>query len=101
MFALVTVGDDGDRAVELVTDDAPRQVLARDLPALIVERVAVAVIGRHAENADVAVVFQPAQLAIVGDVAAQEEATFAAPGWPLQPQRRLALDVAVPYALAR
>ena len=40
-----------DRAVVLVADDAPRQMLAGDLPALEIEGVAVAVVRRRAEDA--------------------------------------------------
>ena len=62
-LAVPGVGEHRDRAVELVADDAPGEVLAGDLPALEVEGVAVAVVRRHAEDGDVAVVLDPAQSA--------------------------------------
>src|SRR6185503_20123868 len=46
VLAVVLVGDDADGPVVLVAHDAPRQVLARNLPSLVVERVAVAVVRR-------------------------------------------------------
>ena len=71
-LALELVGQHGDAAVVLVADHAAVAVLAGDLPALVVERVAVAVAGRVAEDADVAVLLQPAQLDVVGDVAPEQ-----------------------------
>ena len=61
----------------LVARDAPAAVLARELPALEVERVAVAVAGRLAERRDVRVVLEEAQLAVVRDVAPDEVAADA------------------------
>ena len=84
---LNAVGDDGDRTVKLVADHAASQVLAGYLPALEVERVAVAVVRRHAEHRDLAVVFQPAKLTVIGDVAPDEIAALGVPGRPLRPQR--------------
>src|SRR6185436_588760 len=57
-LAVVPVGDEADRAVVLVADDPAREVLARELAALEVERVAVAVVRRAAENGHPAVVLQ-------------------------------------------
>ena len=70
----------------LVADDAAVAVLAGDLPALEVEGVAVAVAGGIAEEADVAVFLEPAQLHVVGDVAPEEIAADAVPGRALGPQ---------------
>ena len=95
-FAIELRRDDGHRAIELIAHDAAHQVLARDLPSLKVEGVAVAVVGRLAEDAHMAIIFQPAQLSVVGDIAPQQVAPLAAPGRPFCPQDRLAVHVAVP-----
>jgi hypothetical protein len=71
----------------LIAHDAARQMLARDLPSLKVEGVAVAVVGRHAEDADVAVVFRPSHLTIVGNVAPHEIAALRVPGRAFRPER--------------
>jgi len=62
-------------------------VLAGDLTALEVERVAVAVAGRFAKHAHMAVLFQPPQLDVVGNVAPQEIPANATPRRPFRPQR--------------
>src|SRR6516225_1906687 len=64
-------------------------MLAGDLPALEIEGVAVAVIRRHAEYADGAIVVDPTQLAIVWDIAPDEIAALSIPCRPLCPQRTL------------
>src|SRR5207249_4797282 len=86
-LAVEGVGDHRHRAVVLVADDAPSQMLARDLPALEIEGIAVAVVGWRAEDADLTVVVEPAQLAVVRDVAPHQVPALAAPGRPLGPQR--------------
>src|SRR5215472_13070626 len=76
-------------------------MLAGDLPTLKIEGVAVAVVRRHAEDADLTVVFEPAQLTIVRAVALYEIPPLGAPGRTLGPQRagpqafdrRVALDI--------
>src|SRR5215831_7528412 len=70
----------------LVPDHAPREVLAGELPALEVERVPIAVIGRTPEDGHAAIVFEPAQLAIVWDVTPDQIAPLAAPDGPLGPE---------------
>src|SRR6185436_20994116 len=69
-----------------VAHHAAVAVLAGDLAALEVEGVAVAVARRTAEDADVAVVVEPAHLYVVRDVAPQQEAPDGAPGRALGPQ---------------
>src|SRR5712671_1704532 len=80
VLALPELGDDADRAVMLVANHTPAAMLARNLSTLMIERVAVAVVRRLAEHRDAAVVFDVAQLAIVGDVAPHEIASLGAPG---------------------
>ena len=85
-LALICIGDDGDRSVVLVADDATRRVLARELAALMIERVAVAVVRRRPEHGDPPVVFQIAHLAVVGNIAPHQVATLARPRRPLAPE---------------
>ena len=79
--------EDGRRPVELVAHHAPGDVLAGELAALEVERVAVAVVRRRAEHADVPVVLDPAHLAVVRDVAPHQVAALGAPRRPFRPER--------------
>jgi hypothetical protein len=62
-------------------------MLAGELPALKIEGVAVAVVRRHAEYADLTVLLDPAQLAVVGDIAPHQIPALAVPGRALAPQR--------------
>src|SRR6516165_9998884 len=62
-------------------------MLAANLPALEVERIAVAIVRRHAKNAHVTVVLEPSQLPVVGNVAPDEVAALRVPGRPLRPKR--------------
>ena len=86
-LARVRVRDQGDRAVVLVAHHTPREMLAGELPALKVERVAVAVVRRHAEHRHAPIVLEPAHLPVVGDVAPDEVAALAAPRRTLGPER--------------
>src|SRR5258705_35207 len=79
VLALPELSDDADRAVMLVTDNAPAAVFARYLTTLMIERVAIAVVRRLAEHGDAAVVLDVAQLAVVGDVAPDEVASLGTP----------------------
>jgi hypothetical protein len=83
---LPLISEHGGLAVMLVPHDAAAAVLAGELAALVIESIAVAVMSRLAEVADVAVLFEPAQLAVVGNVAPDQVLAFAAPGWPFGPQ---------------
>src|SRR5262249_15789593 len=83
---LPLIGQDGDGAVVLVADDAAVAVLEGNLAALEVEGIAIAVAGRLAHDADVAVVVEPAELHVVGDVAPDEVLADAAPGRPFRPE---------------
>src|SRR4051794_20520366 len=84
-LALEAVDEDGDRAVGLGAGHPPRVVLAGDEPALAVARVAVRVVRRGAEDADVPVLLEPAHDAVVRDVAPQEVAAVAEVDGPLGP----------------
>src|ERR1017187_7551756 len=61
-------------------------MLAGELAALVVEGIAVAVTRGLAHDADVAVVLQPAQLAVIGNVAPDEVTPDAVPRRTLGPQ---------------
>src|ERR1039458_1858766 len=61
-------------------------MLAGELAALVVEGIAVAVTRGLAHDADVAVVFQPAQLAVIGNVAPDAVTRDAVPRRTLGPQ---------------
>src|SRR5712671_6347974 len=80
VLALPALGDHADRAVMLVANHTPAAMLARDLSSLMIERVAVAVVRWLAEHRDAPVIFDVAQLAIIGDVAPDEIASLGAPG---------------------
>ncbi|CAM5182420.1 hypothetical protein BTHI11S_01959 [Bosea thiooxidans] len=69
-----------------VAHDAAVQVLAGELSALEVEAVSVAVAGRHAEDADIPVILDPAHLAVAGNIAPDEIAALRVPGRPFQPE---------------
>src|SRR6185503_6259624 len=86
-LAVESIREHGDGAVVLVAHDAAQQVLARDLPALEIERVAVAVVRRRAKHRDAAIILEPAQLSVVRDVAPDEVAALARPRRPFGPQR--------------
>ena len=102
-LAVPGVRDERDRSVVLVADDAPCQVLARQLAAVEVERVAVAVVRRKSIQRHVAVVIDPTPLTIVRNVAEDEISADAVPRRTFEPQpsgpetlnRRVRLDEAV------
>ena len=87
LLALVAVGDDRDRAVVLGARDAPPAVLARDEPALPVDRVAVGVAAGRAEHRDRAVGLVVAHDAVVRDVGEQHVLAGREVDRPLGPAR--------------
>src|SRR5580692_2744440 len=64
-------------------------MLATDKAPLTIARMAVRVVRRLAEGADVARRFVPAQDAVVRDIAPQQIAAVAEPDRPLRPARAL------------
>ena len=80
----------GNRAIDLVAHDASGEMLAGELPALKVESIPVAVVGWKPEYANVAVILEPPELPVVGDVAPDEIAPLRVPCrallGPLNPQ---------------
>ena len=85
-LAFKLVGEYGDLAVVFVAHDAAIAVFEGDLTAFEVEGVAVAVARGLAERADVAVFVEPAELAVVGNVAPEEVLADAAPGGAFGPE---------------
>ena len=85
-LAVVIVGDDRDRAVELIAGNASCEMLARHLPALEVKGITVAVVRRRAEQAHATVVLEPSQLTIVGNVAPDKITALSVPSRPLRPE---------------
>src|SRR3954453_4886714 len=69
LLAVVIVAKHGRGAVMFITRHPPGQMFAGKLTALEIERVAVGIVGRRAEHADATVVFAPAHLPVVGNVA--------------------------------
>src|SRR6185369_16501592 len=86
VLALPALGEHRDRAIVLVANDASGGVLTRDEAASEVEGVAVALGRRLANDADPAVVVEPAELPIVGGVAPDQVTADGAPGGALGPQ---------------
>ena len=85
-LALIAVGDDRHGSVQFIAGDAAGQVLAGQLPALAVEAVAVRVVRGQPHHADMAIILQPAHLAIVRDVGKQQVLADRAPCRTLKPQ---------------
>jgi hypothetical protein len=55
-------------------------MLAGELSALEVERVAIGIVGRISEYGDVAIILRPSHLPVIGNVAPDEIAALRAPG---------------------
>ena len=81
------LGDRRHRAVALVARDPSSAVLARELTAFVVERVAVAVARRIPERRHAAVFVDPPHLHVVRDVAPHQILADAVPRRPFGPQR--------------
>ena len=86
-LALVGIGQNGDRAVELIAHHTAREMFTGELAALEIEGVAVGVVRRHPKDADVPVVFEPAQLPIVRNVTPDQIATLCVPSRTFRPER--------------
>src|SRR5262249_44258926 len=85
-LALKLFSDDRDGPIRFIANDAAAAMLAGELPSFEVERIAVAVAGRIAEGRNVAILFDPAHLHVVGNVAPYQVATDAVPRRTLGPQ---------------
>src|SRR5260370_10430095 len=69
----------------LVADHGARVVLAGELAAFPIECVSVRIVGRRSKNADVAVFFDPAHLAVVRNIAPNKVTAGSVPGRTLGP----------------
>src|SRR5260370_42513333 len=78
-LAVVSMEDSLDAAVVFRAGDPPAAVLAGDEPALPIPRIAVGVVGRSAEHADLPGLLLPFQDAVVRNIAPQQIATVAEP----------------------
>jgi hypothetical protein len=83
--AFVAIGDHGDGAVVLRSGDPAPAVLAGHQPALPVDRVAVGIAGRAAEDGDLAALLVEAQHPVVGNVAPDQRPVRREIGGPLGP----------------
>ena len=86
-LSLKFVGDDRHRPVRFISHHAAAAVLAGELASFEIERVAVAVAGRIAEDGDAAVFFDPAHLDVVRDIAPHQVTADSVPGGTFGPQR--------------
>ena len=86
-LSLERLGDHSDRPVVLVADDAAREMFAGELAPLRIEGVAVAVVRRIPEDRHPALVLEPPQLTVVGNIAPDEIAPLAAPCGTFGPER--------------
>ena len=72
LFVVKTIYQYGDGTVVFSSRYPPRVMLAGDQPTLAIPTVAVAVVRRAAENADLSGFLEPSQDAVVRDVAEEE-----------------------------
>src|SRR5437764_12136298 len=79
--------NDGNRAVNLGTGHAAREVLACDQSTLIVDGVAVRIIGALTEDRDFALRFDEPHHAIVRNIRPHEVAACRKPSWTFSPAR--------------
>ena len=86
-LALPAVRQHRHRAVMFVANHAAGVVLAGKQAALPIKRIAVGVVGGRVEDADVAVLLEPAQVPIVGDIAENQVAPAAVPCGPFGPKQ--------------
>ena len=102
-LAVVAVGQHGHASVGLGPGERPMTLLAGDQPTLPVDRVAVGVAGRGAEDADCARQLVEPQHPVVGDVAEQQVAPRGEVRRPLRPAatREHTLDPLVALAATK
>src|SRR6476660_1139845 len=86
-FVFPFVGENRHGAAGFVSHNASSSVLARKLSPFPIERVSVAVVGRVAKNANVAIIRDPPVLNIVRNITPNQVTTDAAPGWTFRPHR--------------
>ncbi len=87
LFALKSVYQHGDGPVVFGARHAARIMLASEQPALTVAVVAIAVVRGATEDTNFSRVLEPAQDAVVGDVAPEKIAAVAKPHGAFQPAR--------------
>src|SRR5207245_2335288 len=87
LFAVEAVHQNGPGAVVFAAAHPAGVVLAGDQPALAVTRVTVGVSGLGLEHAYVTVILDPAQHAVIRDIAPKKAAPIPHPTWTFVPQR--------------
>src|SRR5256712_11427966 len=98
LLAFEVIGQHGPGAVVLAAAHTARDVLHRDQPALVLARVAARIARVGLEHTHVAVILDPAQRAVVRDVAPYETAPVAHPPGAFAPERAVVAH-AVPDSL--
>src|SRR5262249_2029788 len=86
-LAVESIHQHRDPPVVLSARHPPRAVLATDQPPLVIAGVAIAVVGRRAEDRHRAGLLAPAQDAVVRDIREEQKAAIAEPDRPLGPAR--------------
>ena len=81
-----TIGQDGRLAITFIPDDSPVPMFAGKLPPLEVKGVSIAVSTGLSKVVHPAIVLNPSQLAIIGNVAPDQVLSYAVPSRPLGPK---------------
>src|SRR5213594_3487988 len=87
LFSLPLIGEHSSFPIVLVAHHAAIPVLAGDLAPFPIKGIPVAVSRRVAEYAHMAVVIDPAELDVIGDVTPDQVSSNGAPGRAFRPQR--------------
>jgi len=80
LLAVELVSKNSDGAIVFIARHTPRQVLAADLAALIIEGVAIGIVARVVDGADVVVLIKHPEMDIVRDVRPHHVLANAIPG---------------------
>ena len=87
LFVLEMIHQHGDGIIVFGASDAAGVVFAGEQASLAVAVIAVAIVRRRAENADLAGVFEPTQHAIVGNIAEEKIPAIGEPDGTFSPAR--------------
>src|SRR5207244_9197582 len=87
LLVMKMIHQHGDRAVVFGSGDPAHVVFAGDQPTLSVPTVAIAIVRRAAENADLSGFFEPSENSIVGNVAEEQIPPIPKPNRPFRPTR--------------
>ena len=84
-FALIAVGQNGDRPVMFGACDPPPQMFGADQPSLPVHRIAIGVVGGLAEHADMPIATVVTHQPVVGNVGPDQAAACLKISRPFRP----------------